>query len=55
MLDGNNDEVKFDPLKVITADEPVSLDQYALDHDLLNKDFWRRFRGIAKNQKSLSA
>ena len=48
-----NNEVTSEPLKVIAADDPVTLAQYALDNDLLNTDCWRRFRGIAKNQKKM--
>ena len=48
-----NNEVTSEPLKVIAADDPVTLAQYALDNDLLNTDGWRRFRGIAKNQKKM--
>ena len=48
-----NDEITSEPLKVIAADDPVTLAQYALDNDLLNTAGWRRFRGIAKNQKKM--
>ena len=48
-----NNKVTSEPLKVIAADDPVTLAQYALDNDLLNTDGWRRFRGIAKNQKKM--
>ena len=48
-----NDEITSEPLKVIAADDPVTLAQYALDNDLLDTDGWRRFRGIAKNQKKM--
>ena len=40
-------------MKVIAADDPVTLAQYALDNDLLNTAGWRRFSGIAKNQKKM--
>ena len=48
-----NDEITSEPLKVIAADDPVTLAQYALDNDLLETDGLRRFRGIAKNQKKM--
>ena len=48
-----NDEITSEPLKIIAADDPVTLAQYALDNDLLNTNGWRRFRIIAKNQKKL--
>ena len=48
-----NEEITSEPLKVIAADDPVTLAQYALDNDILDTDGWRRFHGIAKNQKKM--
>ena len=48
-----NDEITSEPLKVIAADDSVTLAQYALDNNLLSTDGWKRFRGIAKNQKKM--
>ena len=48
-----NEEITSEPLKVIAADDPVTLAQYALDKNLLDTDGWKRFRGIAKNHKKM--
>ena len=48
-----NEEITSESLKVIAADDPVTLKQYALDNNILDNDGWRRFRGIAKNQKKM--
>ena len=48
-----NDEVTFEPLNVIAADNPVSCAIYARDNDLLDKEGWKRFKTIAKRQKKM--
>ena len=48
-----NNEITSDPLKIIAADDPVMLDEYVLENNLLDKPDWKRFCGIAKNKKKL--
>ena len=53
MIQWENDEITSEPLSQFAKDDPVSCAQYALDNDLLTLEGWKRFRGIAKNQKKL--
>ena len=53
MIKWENNEVTSEPLIQFAKDDPVSCAQYALNNDLLSKEDWKRFRGIAKNQKKL--
>ena len=46
-FDEKKKEINSEPLKVIAADDSVTLAQYELDKDLLDTEGWRRFRGIA--------
>ena len=49
-----NDEVTYEPLNALAADDPVSCAQYALKNNLLKTDGWRRFKSIAKNEKKMT-
>ena len=50
-VERENGERRYEPLKVVAADDPVICAQYALDNGLLNVDGWKRFRKLAKRQK----
>jgi Reverse transcriptase (RNA-dependent DNA polymerase) len=50
---GDYGEITSKPLGVIAADDPVSCAIYACDHNLLESDGWKHFRGIAKRQNKL--
>ena len=43
-----------EPLSIIAADDPATCAAYAKKHYLINLCSWRRFRKIAKKQKSLT-
>ena len=44
-------EITEEPLSLIAADDPVTCAIYAMKHDLLHLDGWKRLKHIAKNQK----
>ena len=46
-------EVTYEPLSMIAADDPVTCAVYAKEHELLNKDGWKRFKHLVKNCKIL--
>jgi len=48
-----NGETSSEPLTVIAADDPVSCAIYARENNLLDLPGWKRFKGIAKQQKNL--
>ena len=43
----------YEPLKIITADDPVTCDLYAKQNNLLNTPGWKQFKGIAKRDKKM--
>ena len=47
-------EITFEPLSIITADDPVTCAAYAKENDLLALEGWRRFRSLAKKDKVLA-
>src|SRR5687767_13570290 len=53
MVEWENGEITSEPLTVIAEDDPVSCAIYARDHNLLDTDGWKRFKGLAKRQKNL--
>ena len=44
----------WEPLGTMIKDDPFTLAAYAKEHDLLEKDGWKRLRRYAKNQKKLN-
>ena len=44
----------YEPLNVIAADSPVVCALYAQKNDLLDLPGWKRFKGIAKNQRKMT-
>ena len=53
MIKWDTGEVSREPLTIITADDPVTCAIYAKNKDLLEKEWWKRFEGIAKRQKNM--
>ena len=45
-------ENTYEPLSVLAADDPVTCATYAKENDLLHIDGWKRFRNLAKRDKS---
>jgi hypothetical protein len=51
MVEWEDGSITTEPLGIIAADDPVSCAIYAKSKDLLDKDGWKRLKGIAKRQK----
>jgi hypothetical protein len=51
-IEWENGEITNEPLKIIAADDPVSCAIYARENDLLDKPGWKRFKQIAKQEKT---
>ena len=45
-------ENTYEPLSVLATDDPVTCATYAKENDLLHIDGWKRFRNLAKRDKS---
>ena len=54
MVEWETREITEEPLSLIAADDPVACATYAMKHDLLHLDGWKRLKHIAKNQKHLT-
>ena len=49
-------EITFEPLSVITADDPITCAAYVMkEKNLYNLDGWKRFRHLIKKEKHLSS
>ena len=48
-----NDEVTWEPLRIIAASDPVTCAIYAKNNQLLHLDGWARFKRLASRQKKL--
>ena len=53
MIEWETGEITAEPLSIIAADDPVTCAIYAKQHNLLELDGWKQFKGIAKRQKKL--
>ena len=53
-LEWETEEITFEPLSIIVADDPVTCAGYAKENDQLALEGWRRFRSLAKKDKVLS-
>ena len=47
-------EITYEPLSIISADDPVTCAAYAKENDLLSLEGWHRFRNLAKKDKVLA-
>ena len=54
LIEWETGEVTSEPLSLIAADDPVSCAIYARDHKLLDKPGWKRFKQIAKREKTFT-
>jgi hypothetical protein len=55
LIEWENGEITKEPLKIIAADDPVSCAIYVRENGLLDKPGWKRFKHIAKQERSLLA
>jgi hypothetical protein len=42
----------YEPLDIIASDDPITWAVYAMEKNLLDTTGWKRFKRIAKNEKS---
>ena len=54
LVDWETGDKTYEPLSVLTADDPVTCATYAKENDLLHIDGWKRFRNLAKRDKILT-
>ena len=54
MVEWETGEITEEPLSKFAADDPVTCAAYAKENKLLNLPGWKRFKHIAKNQKTLN-
>ena len=54
MIEWENGEITSELLSIIAADDPVSCALYVRDNGLLERDGWKRFKGIANRQQKLT-
>ena len=53
MLEWEDGQYTYEPLKMIGADDPVTCAIYAKQNNLLDTPGWKQFRGIAKRDKKM--
>jgi hypothetical protein len=51
-MEWDGGEITREPLKIVAPDDPVSCAIYARENDLLYKPVWKRFKQVAKREKS---
>ena len=54
LVDWKTGEKTYELLSVLAADDPVTCALYAKENDLLHIDGWKRFRNLAKRDKTLT-
>ena len=54
LVDWETGGMTYEPLSVMAADDPVTCAMYAKENDLLHIDGWKRFRTLAKRDKTLT-
>ena len=54
LVDWETGEKTYEPLSVLAADDPVTCALYAKEKNLLHIDGWKRFRNLAKRDKTLT-
>jgi len=52
LVEWENGEITSETLSIIAADDPVTCAIYARDNNLLDPEGWKRFKGIAKWERS---
>ena len=53
-IEWETDEITFEPLSVIVADDPITCAAYAKEKSLYQFDGWKRFRHLIKKEKKLA-
>ena len=54
MVEWETGKMAEEPVSLIAADDPVTCAVYAKNNQLLNLPGWKRFKHVAKTQKSLT-
>ena len=54
LVDWETGEKTYEPLSVLAADDPVTCTMYTKENDLPHIDGWKRFRNLAKRDKTLT-
>ena len=54
LIDLETGKKTYEPLSVLAADDPVTCAMYAKENYLLHIDGWKRFRNLAKRDKTLT-
>ena len=55
MVEWETGEITEEPLLIIATDDQLTCAAYAKKHNLLNLPGWKRFKNIARNQKSFTS
>ena len=54
MVEWETGEITEEPLCIIARDDPVACAAYAKEHNLLHLPEWKKFKHIAKHQKTVT-
>ena len=54
LVEWKTGEKTYEPLSILAADDPVTSATYAKDNDLLHIEGWKKFRNLAKRDKTLA-
>ena len=54
LVEWETGEKTYEPLSILAADDPVTCATYAKENDVLHIEGWKRFRNIAKRDKTLA-
>ena len=54
LVEWETGEKTYEPLSFLAADDPVTCATYAKENDLLHIEGWKRFRNLAKRDKTLA-
>ena len=54
LVDWDTGEKTYEPLSALAVDDPVTCATYAKENDLLHIDGWKRFRNLAKRDRTLT-
>ena len=53
MVEWETDEITYEPLKIIIADDPATCAIYGKNNNLLDEEGWKRLKPIARRQPKL--
>ena len=54
LVEWETGEKTYEPLSILAADDPVTCATYAKENDLLHIEGWKRFRNLAKRDRTLA-